>query len=421
MKKNLLLLLSLIFSFSSTNAQVELLSLGPGYQNAVFYSLEDGSTQTYGYADWDIAFGVSGQSLAVCYNEGAAGDLGEIELYLAQDSDFATADTIGMQRIYNNELSWSAGAFNHVGNAADPFDFGWGTYNMVTHQVNGSRVFLIKLRSGTYKKLEIRSLISGVYTFRHADLDGSNEIEQTVDKSNFSGQTMAYYSFAADTVLDLEPEQWDILFTRYYTPLPLNDGSGDTLQYLVTGALTNVGIEVAQADGVDPDNVDFNDYTDQFSSELTVIGSDWKFFDLNTFQWSIPTDRVYFLKNTAGEVWQVQFIDFEGASTGGFALQKSLAGTVTSTRQLSRNFEVFTLAPNPARDYLNINFALNTSAQNGQMRIMNTLGKVLWQETISIQQGLNRRTIPLQLSAGTYYLVVQSGNDLMSRPFLVNP
>lgn len=420
MIKNLRLLFGAIILTGTVNAQVDVLSLGAGYSNSIYYSISDGSTSSYEYADWDIAFGVSNQSLAIFYNEGVAGSLAEIELYVTDTTDFEASDTTDMVRIYNNEVSWDAGAFNHVSSPSDPFDFGWGKYSVVTHQVNGTRVFVLKLRNGIYKKLKIESLIGGVYTFRYADLDGENEVTQTVTKSEFVGKTLAYYSFETEAVVDLEPENWDILFTRYYTPLPLNDGTGAVLEYVVTGALTNAGLEVAQADGVNPVSANFQDYEDLFTDSLTVIGHDWKEFDLATFQFTVPTDRVYFVKNDSGGVWKIQFIDFEGSSTGGFALEKSFEGTITSIANQSENFQSFNLFPNPADNFLNIQFELKAAANNGLIQVTDNLGKVLWTEKVQLVQGINTRSIPLQLAQGPYYLSIRTDKGFIAKPFLVN-
>ena len=142
-----------------------------------------------------------------------------VELYLTNSTDFATVDSTAMTRIYNEDISWSEGAFNHVKIEEDPADYGWGTYDFTSHQVNGSRIYIIKLRNGDFKKIEIQSLISGIYTFRYANLDGSNEETHTIDKADYDGKTLAYFSIENGTAQDLEPVQWDLVFTRYQTVL----------------------------------------------------------------------------------------------------------------------------------------------------------------------------------------------------------
>ncbi|MEZ4956599.1 MAG: hypothetical protein R2825_23785 [Saprospiraceae bacterium] len=39
-----------------------------------------------------------------------------------------------------------------------------------------------------YQKLQITSLDQGIYTVKHADLDGGNETVLTVNKADFPGQ-----------------------------------------------------------------------------------------------------------------------------------------------------------------------------------------------------------------------------------------
>jgi len=417
MKKIYYLLFMLLPAFTA-HAQFEQVSVGAGYANMAFYDIKTGATTQHPHTVWDIAFAVGPQDLGVFVNEGVASspDAVEVALYVTTAASFEEADTSGMTRIYNNEISWSAGAFNHVKSNADPFDFGWGTYDVITHQVQGSRIFVIKLRSGPYKKLEIQSLAGGVYTFRYADLDGSNETTQTVDKADFAGKTLAYFSFETESVLDLEPESWDLLFTRYTTPL---ESEGVFLEYIVTGTLSNKGVEVAQADGIDPATVDFENYSDSYSDTLTTIGHDWKAFDLSSFQWSIPTDRVYFVKNAVGEIWKVQFVDFEGSSTGTTTIEQSLVGTVTNLDNIFQHLESFGLYPNPATDFVNIALESKTSAPQALIQIFNTAGQLLRTQQIAIQAGLNTEQLSLNLPAGIYQVSVQVGTDRITKPLIV--
>lgn len=423
MNKYLLAIIAWVLVWDVTEAQVDILSVGPSYTSPIFYSLDDGSTTTFKHTDWDIAFGVSPFSSGIFVNEGVSNSStnpeGEVELYVTDSTDFATVDTTGMRRIFNNEISWESGAFNQVANAMDPLDLGWGSYSPVNNTVEGTRVFILKLRNGAFKKVKVLKLDAGIYTFQYADLDGRNEVTQTLDKADFKGKTLGYYSFSSESTVDLEPEKWDLLFTRYYTTVPLNDGTGAVLNYVVTGALINQGVEVARANGVDPEAVNQEGYTDQYQDSLDVIGHDWKAFDLNTFQWVIPTDLVYFVKTGSNETWKVQFIDFEGSSTGGFALLKDLESRTTSVVDQARNFKSFELYPNPASDFITTQFELDTRANQGVVRITNAVGQFVQQENIQIQSGLNTLTLPLDIVAGTYFMEVQSGWDLIIKPFVI--
>lgn len=401
----------------SLQAQTDLISTGASYSQQSFYTFEDGQNAQFEHTTWDIAFSIGGQDLGIFVNEAAESAGTEVELYLTTSTDFAAVSTDGMTRLYNDEIGWSEGAFNSVKDAENSLDYGWGTYDFMTHVVNGTRVFVINLRNGDSKKLFIESLASGTYTFRYADLDGSNEQTQTVKKADFADKTLAYFSFETNEVLDLEPEKWDFQFTRYVTPL--DDGEGGILDYNVTGILTNAGIEVAIADGIDPNTVDYRDYVERFSNRISTIGHDWKYFNLDVFQWEMPTDRVYFVKTADDMLWQAQFIDFEGSSTGTAALQKTFLTEFTSIHDSFKDLQSFEVFPNPTTDVLNVAFELNSNTQEGIIQISNSFGQVLQSQNSLIQSGLNVHQIYLDLPAGLYQLSLQVKDELITQSFFV--
>src|SRR5690606_24410143 len=131
-------------------------------------------------------------------------------------------------------------------------------------------VFVIRLRDGTDLKMQIQSLASGTYQFRDANLDGSNEVTKTVTKADHSG-LLAYFSFETGDIVDVEPATgFEMVFLRYTTPLP-DPGGGDPIPYLVTGILSGGGVQVAQANGIDPETVSFLDFADSLSTDIEVI------------------------------------------------------------------------------------------------------------------------------------------------------
>ncbi|MEM9990229.1 MAG: HmuY family protein, partial [Bacteroidota bacterium] len=393
------------------------ISLGAGYSEAVYFDLAEARSTPVTHDSWDIAFRTDRFDLGIFVNEAVGlsftSSLPQVELYLTNSSDFASVDTLNMTRIYNDEVAWSAGAFNHVSDSDAPADYGWGNYDFSTHQVLGTRIFVIKPRNSIYKKLVIESLISGVYTFKYANLDGSNEITETINKADFPENTLAYYSFESEAVVDIEPTKWDLLFTRYTTPLQAGESS--TVQYIVTGALQNAGVKVAEVQGIDPSTADFEDYADNYSDTLNTIGYDWK-----TFQgaWSIPEDRVYFIK-TQGKIWKVQFIDFEGSSTGTITIEKTLVGEVTSTEELFAQSSTFQVYPNPATDHTHLVFDVLQPATKARISIYNQLGQLVQTQNIQVNQGLNAMYLPLQVSAGLYQVVLQLEGQQLTRTLFV--
>jgi hypothetical protein len=216
--------------------------------------------------------------------------------------------------LFNREISWSYGALNEFREGGNPDDFGWGVYNPTTQETNGIFVYAIKLRDGTYLKFQIQSLINGVYTFRYANLDGSGETIKTISKADHAGKMLAYFSFETGETVDVEPSGgFDLLFCRYHSLL---HQGGDSVQYLVTGILSAAGVEVAEASHVDPATVQFQDYADSLSSNLEIIGHDWKFFDLNAFEWILPEDLIYFVKTQDDRVWKLGLLNFREMNRG---------------------------------------------------------------------------------------------------------
>ncbi|MGK0365031.1 MAG: hypothetical protein ACI85O_002093 [Saprospiraceae bacterium] len=407
----------------TASAQIyEEVSVSAGYSNTTFYNIKDGSTTSIAHTDWDIAFGLSPQGAGIFVNEAIASSMSaplpETELYLTSSTDFADFDSIGMERIFNNENSWELGAFNHVGEATDPFDFGWGAYSTQNNQVNSTRIFCIKLRDSSYKKLEIQSLIQGIYTFRYADLDGSNEVVQMVDKADYSNKTLAYYSFTSESVLDLEPENWDFAFTRYYTTL--DDGQGGVIDYLVTGMLSNQGVRVAEATGVDPETVSAADYEDAYSEDLTIVGYDWKYFDLATFSWVIPEDLVYFVKTNQSEIYKIQLIDFTGSSAGTATIAKTFLSETTAVEETAViHVEEFTISPNPATSFINVNFSLEKDFESLNLMINNALGQIIKHQEIAVVRGGNTVNLPLDLAGGVYFVSLQSGKSVLTKQVII--
>jgi hypothetical protein len=70
---------------------------------------------------------------------------------------------------------------------------------------------------------------------------------------------------------------FDLFYGRYVASV-YDPGLELDVPYNVTGILSGPGVQVAEADGVDPETVDYTDYQDSLRSELDIIGHDWKFF-----------------------------------------------------------------------------------------------------------------------------------------------
>ena len=249
-------------------AQFSQLSYGPGYQDQVFYDLETGEVQKVSHDAYDIFVSTGPGSAAIYINEGVnlsmANPQAEIELYVTASTDFSDVDTANMQRIHNDEEVLGQGAFNVVGDSGDPFDLGWGTYNPSTHNVDGSVIYVIRLRDGAYHKVYVESLESGVFTIQTAPLGSTDANDIQISKSDFSGP-YAFISLSDGTAYDFASGSWDLWFTRYTTPLENGTWKYPTVR-TVTGVLLHPELEAAKAEGIGPETVDFTSYVSELAS-----------------------------------------------------------------------------------------------------------------------------------------------------------
>ena len=408
--KRLLFSLSLTLSVAAFAQQFDQVSVGAGYANQTYYSLSSGNTSSSPIQDWEIGFKTGGFDAAVFINEGVisgSSSQGALALYETSSTDFSTvsiSDTVNALR--NPDISWSVGAFNTPAVATNPLDFGWGSYDINTNEVNGTRVFIIQLRNGAFKKIMVESLVQGLFTFKWADLDGGNEMTRTLDQNQYA-KDIVYYSLSNDVVVDVEPTNWDMIFTRYSEEL--DAGGGTTLEYNVGGALIAPGVRAAQASGVDPNTVSFSNYEQDLTDTVNLIGQDWRFFDLTAGGWVTLGDRAYFVQTASDSLFKVVFIDFEGSSTGIISLEKTYLGQYVSTPEFEE-LNGFALYPNPAAGRVNFSIDWQEASTSAEYVILDLQGRIVFSEEVLIQPGVNVITRDVNLASGTYIAQVLVGN-----------
>jgi len=394
MKKYLAFSLAFSLTAALSAQSIQELATGAGYQKQSFVHLATGTEKQVNNTAWDIAFTVFGQQDAgIFVNESAGSSMGAAlsatELYYALTDNFdEVIDPASLTdfQLFNSERSWNYGAFNEVRDSLNAFDFGWGQYNFQTNQVNGNTVYVVKLRNGQYRKLKIESLIGGTYTFKYANPDGTGLQTKTINKADHAGKTLAYFSFDTGATVDAEPAGgFDLLYCRYTTRL-YDPGSMTTITYNVTGILHGRGAEVAEADGINPATVAYADYQGSLHSELDVIGHDWKAFSGTA--WSVDADRVFFLRTAESRVWKLQFIDFEGSSTGKTILDKTDLGIITAVQDPAAVGLKALTYPNPVQDQLRVVLDVPaTLAKDAQLEVVDLQGRLVSRQTVRLQAG----------------------------------
>lgn len=402
---------------------IQEIATGAGYQKQSFVNLSAGTEKQVTSSVWDIAFSVFGQQDAgIFINESAGTSMGQpqplVQVFDALTDDFTDqpdpASLVDYQ-LFNGEKSWSYGAFNELRDPVNPLDYGWGTYNFQTNQVLGGAVYVVKLRNGEFRKFKIESLIGSTYTFKYANLDGSNEVSKTINKADHSGKTLAYFSFESGATVDVEPASggFDLFYCRYITPL-FDPGSMTYIPYAVTGVLSGRGVKVAKADGVNPATVTYAEFKDSLRTELDVIGYDWKTFSGTA--WSIDADRVFFLKTANNRVWKLQFIDFEGSTTGKAILEKTDLGTITAVQDPAALGLGALAYPNPVQDFLQVSLEVPKSLSgDAQLEVVGTDGRLLANQSLRLQEGF--QVVELSANAwvsGTHFLRLRTAQHTIS-------
>ncbi len=401
---------------------IHTISLGASYAKGEYYNLANDNKTALSHSDWDIAFSVYGTTdAAVFINEGSSFSGTAPTLYEIPNKTFSdniqTSDLGGPLK--NPETNWTTGAFNTPKIPGDWMDYGWGRYSMTNHQIQGTRLYAVQLGNGSYKKLTIDSLANGTYHFRYADFDGSNLQQHSIDKSTYTNQTLAYFSMATNTLRSaVEPAGgWDLLLTRYETRLY---STNPPTPYQVGGILLNQGVEAVVAKNINPATVDVDNYV-LGADSLTLIGHDWKYYDFSA-GWSVEPNRVYFVKTKSNELYQLEFIDFQGSSSGIATFQKTYLG-VWTTVQKTPNSLVTQLGafPNPAANYINVAFSLEQQLETVQLRLVSPLGQVVLEQTVETQVGLNGILLSVDdLPKGSYFLTLQVQKESITTTVVVD-
>lgn len=414
MKKIFLLWVVLLLAFTAQSQTTASVAMGTGYANEVFWKMQNGNAGQAAINSWDLAFRIGLQNSSIFINSANG-----VSLYQVPNTDisgWSTLDTVGLHtwhQLFNSDTSWEFGAFDRSTTVFP--DFGWGVYDMATHVVNGDSLFIIKLGNSIYKKLWIVKKDFGNWTFRYADLDNSNDQTVTINGADYPDKNFAYFSLSNGTSLNLEPNtsDWDVLFTRYVTLLP-----PDNTPYLVTGVLSNTDISVARAEGVDVNSVDATTYGNNYVDNISTIGYDWKYFDMNAGQYAIVDSLCYFIKLTDGNIYKLVFTEFEGSSTGVISWEQT--NLISSISNLNHSLSAAAIYPNPVKGRLNVVFDMKRSVDELQVFLNDIDGREVYHSAMSANYGINQQSIALpELPNGLYLLRLASGDDALQLKVII--
>ena len=411
MKKiNITIVLSLLFCIDiiSQNHQI---SLSSGYTNQSFYSMQNGEVSNVLNDNWDISFSTDVFSSTIRINDGKG-----VQLYTYHLADTSGwTDTINyntlLSAMHNSDTSWDIGAFDI--NQTNGFDYGWGVYNLQTHNIVGDSLFVIQTVGGNKKKLWIERKVSGEYQFKYSNLDGSNPILKNIAASNYSDKKFIYYSIDQDLVLDREPKlsEWDITFTKYITPV-------QGMPYSVTGVLNNYGVEIAKADNIQSPQ-SYNDYSaHSFKQKINTIGYDWKYYDFASSSYLLDQNTCFFIKDNDNNIWKIIFTKFEGTNSGNIEFNTQLISS-TNLKEID-NISTLGVYPNPAMSNQVITLVYDIPSKNKKLQIFDLKGEEVYSNEIT-SNGLNTLNIPSNyLAKGIYIVSININGQKLTNRLIIN-
>lgn len=408
MKKVILSALTVFGLFYSEAQTTETITMGNGYANHIWYSLENGSVGTSAKNNWDLAFEVNSYGVGVHHNRSVEMSVWRYPVQGVED--WATLDTTDMAAtwslVHNSDSTWEKGSFNQLPEGM--YNYGWGTYNIVNHTVQGDRIYVVKLSDNTFRKLLIESRISGVYTFKLAMLDHTNEItRQFSNNGGLSDQALlGYYSIINDEFINREPNRdtWDLVFLQYNA-----EQFGTATNQRVTGVLQNNNVEAVKLMLDSPEST-YSWSAQTFQTAINTIGYDWKVLNYQTFQWEIPDTLVYIVKSQQGNYYEIRFATFTGTGTGVTTFNKALLSSASFEKNNGVAFSY--VYPNPATESI---YVVVDTMDDFVISLYNTSGALIESKKVNQNNEMSQIQFSLDhLTSGLYLVSIESTNGSLT-------
>lgn len=405
-----LLMVVAAFYSAQGKAQEQTVSIQTLYTNQAFYSLENGEVANINNQDWDIAFSCAGQGAAgsaILINEGSS------EIYASpfDTSGWMTFDTtnfaMSWERQLNSDTSWTNGALNTYRGAAGFLDLGWGILDPANNfWTLGDSLYTVVATDGSYKKLWIESLATGVWNFKYADLNGENETSVSFAKTDYPDRNFIYYSMVSDELIDREPanDSWELTFQKHQDELMPG------LIMPVTSVFTNKNIWTAKSNEVDFDAaMEATEPQTQFTQNAINIGREWKYYNSDD-GWLVYDSIAYFAWDIdSTDFYRIVFTGFGGMADGNFHFNQTNLNTINIEEEDGNNLS-FSIYPNPTTDYVSI-LLQNDQAQNLNIELRALNGALVINEEWNTNFGVQQKRINLSdLSSGLYVLTIGNEN-----------
>lgn len=420
-------------SVSAQTVMRDSTTMGAGYANQVYYDIETGAQATSLINNWDIAHTSISRDNCIRANH-----MNGLRVYVYPKggvSTWSTVDTSGfstwaprwndLHTVTPNEM----GAFN-LHNNIPKWKFGWGTYDPNTFEIQGDSLFILGWAGtgGTWTKFvkfwPIKQQANGNLIFKYADLNGSNENQDTLFQTAGAGRSYKFFKFSDKSKPVREPlnTAWDITFTRYYE-LALNPQNMKFEMYPTMGVESKRGTLVAKVKGPSwaslvPDSASLvGTYSKKFNDDLTAIGSDWKIFTNRFILKDTQSYIVRRLRTGDTSYWLLHMTAFGGTANGKTVFDRVELKNSLSVK--SKSFGEVGIFPNPAS--ANLYFTIEKSAASPlNAQIYNSMGVLVSTNTFQESAGYNANRLDISnLSSGIYFLKLEQNGKSFSTRFVV--
>jgi hypothetical protein len=436
MKKILLFLFVTIVSFNSFSQTTDSVTMLPGNALDVYYNLSTGHKDTVRNNNWHIAFSVrkaqpplkTMQAATVLVNDGRGVDVFRSNKTVADWNNFDTAGWAKWPQTVNSDSTWDVGALNKIRNFSNPFDYGWGEYDMASKDVTGNQIWIMAISVSPnpnapkmLKKFAVQRIVyDTMWVFTFSNIDGTDSNTVTIKKTDFGNKLFAYYNILSKTVIDREPalNTWDILFTRYKALVTLY---GQTLMYPVMGVLHNPIATAAKYVGPDAKTI-IPDSSLRFKTNINQLGWDWKYITTTPGSWPIRDSVSYVVKTGMNSYYRIYFTSYYSDQTRqNITFNKTFYSVLTGTESVSQGLQSLLLFPNPANEWVNLELNLNSTVSNLTIEIMDITGRVIKTEKHQASKGVFSAQIETNsLQSGVYFLSVSGNGNRVSKKFIVN-
>ncbi|SHK61373.1 HmuY family protein [Epilithonimonas mollis] len=395
------------------------LTMGPQYENRVFFDLSANNIVSQPANSWDVAFY---RNSTMDFGE-RINDAKNVNVYQvsANPSAFDTVTPADKpnwgEPLYNPDQTTALqdGVFDNATLLpSSQFNYGWGSYDIVTHKITGKVVFVLEYGNGDYYKFFISEYYGG-YTFKYAKWNGTSwDATQTKTIANGSDDAFFnYFSFSTGAKVDnLEPAKanWDLMFTRYWT---FYNGQ---MMYRLSGVIQSPNVSVAK---VQPENQATSTYTapsaTAYSNNITTIGHSWKPTT------GVYNDVVYYIKE-GNSYYRMYFTSNGGSSTGNMYFKYKNITSELSVTDLGKKGS-FGIYPNPTKEDKKINILINikeTGSKNGNVEIFDLSGKKVYESLIDKQSGFSAKEVDLnRLSSGVYLVKISYDGQTETKKLVV--